>query len=358
MARSGWGFGPAHPMEQGIGQVLTAYAARGGQLLGACRWPDNPLTLTHVRWQAADGDTLEAMRRPEDDEMLPPEERAVWVQLALDCARPETAITAAAQAPWVPLTTAPARAAELVRVLTAGRNSRATSGPPAYSAPNSASAPYVPPPGSGPMSGAPYLGGELAGHSPTDYTSEQNGFSSYGYGGAAGSSQKSSVPRVPAGSPPPPVGTSGSHAPVSPSFGAATGGENDPGAWSAGWQRQPVDAPGVSVVPCVEIEMPAVLIGPGSAAHTREFARDVALNFHRACRAIPQVREVRGWMRGGHLVLAARMVVAVGVRPPSRAEMEGAAHILADALAQQTLPYSRLSFAEPGEWAQGSPLPE
>jgi hypothetical protein len=98
--------------------------------------------------------------------------------------------------------------------------------------------------------------------------------------------------------------------------------------------------------------------GMATADYARDYARDVAVHFARAARTIPQVRELRAWMRGDRLVLAARMVVGTGTRPLSPAEMEGAARLLADALAQRTLPYARLSFAEPAEWQGGSSLPE
>jgi hypothetical protein len=114
----------------------------------------------------------------------------------------------------------------------------------------------------------------------------------------------------------------------------------------------------VVVIPCVDVELPPTMDGVVSSDYRRDFARDVTMHFSRAARAIPQVREVRGWMRGDRMVLAARFVVAAGNRPPTRAEMDGAAQILADGLAQRTLPYVRLSFADPGEWTQGAPLPE
>jgi hypothetical protein len=133
---------------------------------------------------------------------------------------------------------------------------------------------------------------------------------------------------------------------------------SDPSGWNGGWPRGQLDVPEVTVLPCVEVEMPVLLADPGAAESVREFTRDVAVHFSRACRAIPQVRETRGWMHGGRMVLAARMAVAPGTRTATRAEMEGAAAILADVLAQRTLPYSRLTFADAGAWAQGTPLPE
>jgi hypothetical protein len=63
-------------------------------------------------------------------------------------------------------------------------------------------------------------------------------------------------------------------------------------------------------------------------------------------------------MRGDMLVLAARFVLGMGQRQASRPEMEATAHYLAQVLAQRTLPYVRLSFADPGEWMQGATLPE
>jgi hypothetical protein len=38
--------------------------------------------------------------------------------------------------------------------------------------------------------------------------------------------------------------------------------------------------------------------------------------------------------------------------------MDNAARMLGDALARNTLPYTRMTFAEPGEWSQGVALPE
>ena len=91
---------------------------------------------------------------------------------------------------------------------------------------------------------------------------------------------------------------------------------------------------------------------------TRDFARDVAIHFGRAARAIPQARELRVWMRGARIVLAVRMGFGPGARPASRAEMEHAAALLAEALARRTLPYAQLRFADPAEWNQGVELPE
>jgi hypothetical protein len=113
----------------------------------------------------------------------------------------------------------------------------------------------------------------------------------------------------------------------------------------------------VTAIPCVEVEMP-MLLSPDQQDFTRDFARDVAIHFSRAARAIPQARELRGWMRGARIVLAVRMGLGPGARPASRPELEHAAGLLADALARRTLPYAQLRFADPSEWNQGVELPE
>lgn len=113
----------------------------------------------------------------------------------------------------------------------------------------------------------------------------------------------------------------------------------------------------IIVVTCIEIEMPHLMTS-SAQDFTRDFARDVALNFNRAARTIPQTRETRGWMNGAHMTLGALMALGTGTRPATRAEMEHAADTLAGALAQRTLPYVRLRFADAGEWEQGVPLPE
>jgi hypothetical protein len=52
MSENGWGPAWAHRgiSATGIAEVLEGYARMGGNLLGARRWAENPLTLTHVRW--------------------------------------------------------------------------------------------------------------------------------------------------------------------------------------------------------------------------------------------------------------------------------------------------------------------
>ncbi|HLJ80399.1 MAG TPA: hypothetical protein VKT52_02860, partial [Ktedonobacterales bacterium] len=67
MANAGWGYGRLAETDTGILQVLTGYVTQGGQLYGARRWAENPLTLTHVRWQGPGGASAEAFRRPDLD---------------------------------------------------------------------------------------------------------------------------------------------------------------------------------------------------------------------------------------------------------------------------------------------------
>ena len=114
----------------------------------------------------------------------------------------------------------------------------------------------------------------------------------------------------------------------------------------------------MTVIPCVEVELPPVLTDPSAADQARDFTRDVARHFNRSARQLPQVRETRGWMRNGRMVLAARMAIAPGTRVPSHTEMDNAARMLGDTLARNMLPYTRMTFAEPGEWTQGVALPE
>jgi hypothetical protein len=65
---------------------------------------------------------------------------------------------------------------------------------------------------------------------------------------------------------------------------------------------------------------------------------------------------MRAWRRGGRLVLAVRTIVAPGSGVSTRQEDDDAMRALARALAQETLPYARITLAPPGEWARGQPL--
>lgn len=329
----------------GLAQVLAAYAARGGHLMGARRRLDSPLTLTHVRWVGGDGMAIDAARALDDESLLSPEERETWVQLALDCPVPQGPMAASTAETWFSLGTAPARAAELVRLLHVSRSS-------AWAASQASS----------PISGTP-LG---PGYQPSAGLASFPDYGSYPMG-ASGTYAPRMGQFAPSSMPIGPRST-GAPSPTNAPYGAGlppldedTALIDTPTGWTSAWQTsawQPTaEAPEVTVLACVEIEMPQVLAGPAGADYMRDFSRDVAISFKRICRAIPQVRETRGWMRGNYLVLAARMVVGSGNRPPSSLETETAAQMLAEALARQTLPYNRLALANPGEWAQGVALP-
>jgi hypothetical protein len=306
--------------------VLAGYAARGGQLFGARRWLENPLTLTHLRWHAPDGFAVEAVRPPGDDADALPEEREIWVQLALHCPMAQGPMRPD-ETPWQPIAIEPAHVAEMLRAYQRARASQ-------YSNPQAQSGGYIPGGYGRPGS---YPTGQVMADRASPYDLGQMGT-------AAPYSQ--------------PIRAYPQSAPsLTDPLGGAGPRSTDP-AWTGSWQRGQTEAPEVSVLTCVEVEMPMLLGNPATAEGIRDFTRDVATNFSRACKSIPQVREVRGWMNGSRMILAARMSVAQGTRSPSHAEMEGAAHILADALAQRTLPYSRIGFADPGAWAQGTPLPE
>jgi hypothetical protein len=316
MAETNWGQGGPSQPDTGIGQVLATYASRGGELLGARRWAENPLTLTHVRWQDGSGYVLEAVRRPDADLHLSEAERNLWVQLALHFPMGQPSAIGNG-APWLALALQPAQAAELVSQF---QRSRASGG------------------SSFPGAGASAAASGWPGATPLSTSAPADQVSAPPYQPrAARSGPNSHVPRE---SPP--------NGPIPPQGDAGTTGA---------WNRYG-EAPEVSAIPCVEIELPPVLVETSAADAAREFTKDVAAHFKRAAFSIPQTREVRGWMRTGRLVLAARVVVGMGTRSPSQAEMENTAYLLAGALARRTIPYTRMSFADPGEWAQGVALPD
>ena len=337
MANAGWGYGRPAETDTGILHVLTGYMTHGGQLYGARRWAENPLTLTHVRWQGPDGASAEAFRRPDIDDNSSEGERQVWLQLAL--AVPATySATSGAQSPWIPLTIGREKALEWGQVLRQAQTSRQSQNRQSYNS------------GTHSMPRMPVVDAQ----SPHD--------SSWAYGSPAQSGLFPPSNHTSHVTPRQSISSAPISVDMEPTIQVTTT-MNGPAHMIAeerqftnGWQRGQVDAPEVVVVPCVEVELPPALEGVVSSDYRRDFARDVAMHFSRAARAIPQVRDVRGWMRGDRMVLAARFVVAAGNRPPTRAEMDGAASILADGLAQRTLPYARLSFADPGEWLQGAPL--
>jgi hypothetical protein len=297
--------------ETGLADVLLAFAAHGGQLQGARRAPDNPLTLTHVQWEGPAHQVLEAVRRPEHEAALTPAEREAWVQLALRFPNDRAPRASGPAAPWMAL--------DLSR-----DDARALSAAVARS--RSHGSMPTPPPDAGPP------------HWPT-------------YGPSPASGRR---PPLPEGAG---IGPPGMPAPRSGWRGFPTsvaGRDLSP----AGLPTMP-PAPGeVMAIPCVEIDLPPDDPAGQPAGYVREYVRDVARSFARCARGLPRVRELRGWMRGPRLVLGARMAVASGARPPTQLELDGACHALATALARDGLPFARIGLAEPVEWQAGAPLPE
>ena len=345
MDEHGWrGQGSSNQPDTGIAQVLAYFSRYGGELLGARR-SDNPLTLTHVRWHDQSGHVLDASHSPEADGDVEAAEREVWVQLALDLP-----IAAAGmygpRAPWEHLALNPERAAELLNQLRRSLASRSSgnSNNPAQWSPGPA------------MQQQPAMPG---------FAPNRSGFNGAWNGGS---------PAAPVGTYPPPFQQSMPQqpAPVQPVFpprssqmAPAGGMPGVPGSPAApGDAREWTNSiranqePEVTVIPCIEVELPPVLTDPAAADQARDFTRDVARHFNRSMRQLQQVRETRGWMRNGRMVLAARIAVAPGSRVPSSMEMENAARLLGDALARNMLPFTRMTFAEPGEWTQGIALPE
>ncbi len=310
MAGSDWGQGRPSAPHTTIFQVLLAYATQGGRLFAARRSADNPLTLTHVVWQGPAGLALEAARSPDADDLGSPEERDVWVQLALQV--PSTpGRQMGPESPWLPLAVDQQQAMAWARM---GRQSQ-TSWPPHGIAPGGSGGP-----------GGPGVRGHTA-----PQPSPMGGW---------GSPAPSQAPSRP--------GSTSSPYSMPPHAGDAS-------QWTGSMRRG--ETMEVVVLPCVEVELPPLMPGV-TTAYRNDFSRDVAMHFGRAARTIQQIREVRGWMRGDRLVLAARFVVGTGNRTPTRPEMDAAARALAEVLAMRTLPYAALGFADPSEWVQGAPLPE
>lgn len=368
MGDAGWGYGRPTERDTGISQVLQAFSMQGGQLFGARRWAENPLTLTHVRWIGPSGAMLEGFRQPQDDDdQTPPEEREVWVQLALHfpSAHPSPA---GFDAPWLPLSVDLAQASTWAQAVRQALSTRRFA-PPAGSAPQYHSYPQDYPqsyPQSYPaMPGqSPWRVPDSAQGTPepqTGWAAEQRISGAPTQTTLSGADPRLAgaaahrVPGVPAGSP-----DGYATAPVNsapPALAQAQALSLPDLRQGSPWDSAQSQLPEIALLPSVEIELPP-LMPAGGPAGRREFARDTALVFVRALRPLPQVRELRGWMRGERLVLAARYIAGIGSRTATHAEMESAARHIADALARYTMPYAWLGFAEPGEWSQGAALPE
>jgi hypothetical protein len=328
-----WGSRRPSGTDTGIAQVLEIYATRGGRLEGARRWPQNPLTLTHVRWVSEYGDAVEAFCPPEDTASVADDERKVWVELALEFSsmHPNPAGMGAG---WAPLPIGQEIAVELrQRIPWRGVSGARTSYSPGSDYPGDGFSPFGPGPRpdpfgqrSGPITGLPgYGSGQVSPSrplrpslfSPTPFSAPSGG----GFEGYSDETMSS--------------GVSGSY-----QQSDLTGGE-------------------ISVFPCIEIELPTTIMGSTVDEYTRAFANDVARNFNHAVHTIAQARDTRGWMRAGRLVLAARLSMGRGARPPGQLEVEGAMQLLREALARYTLTYSAMGQADLGAWSQqGRPLPD
>lgn len=349
MAANGYGYSRPGGASGSIAMALIAYGQQGGALYAAYRLPDNPLVLSHVRWQGDSGEVIEAQHGSGNSYELPQEEREAWAQIALSSTTNQ-AEAVGPDAPWLPVTLDRTRAFELgvraQRARYASQPQQAVYGslnsqpPLRSSAPSGfgASASYGPPP-------SPAMPPRIAPVAPPapahPYQFQQN------------------QPPSPRSDDYPPTRLIDALPVSSPSL------PESPQQTTGQWAREELmrgasygaNGPEVSTFPCVEMEMP-MLLTDDQQDFTRDFARDVAVHFSRAARSIPQTRELRGWMRGARIVLVVRMGFGPGTRPASRAEMEHAAGLLGEALARRTLPYVQLRFADLAEWNQGVELPE
>lgn len=345
MAQSGWGQGRSAEADAGLLDVLTALVSQGGALYGARRLADSPLTLTDVRWQGAGGTMMDASRRNPTENDEPNAEREVWVQLALNCPIPRP--PQAQESPWQPIAVTREAAMGWVSSLRHEREQARRASSASYG-PGGGSLPY--PSGHGPSvpgRADPSRHAPTSSPNPMFMPAPPSVPLTTDY-------RQSAAPRVsvslrPSGQLP----GGGSYPPMDSSYDAGEDARQATGAW----QRNDGENGEIVVLPCIEVELPPQG-DVTTAEYRRDFSRDVAMHFGRAVRAIPQVREARGWMRGDLLVLAARFVLGRGPRQATRQEMEATARYLAGVLAQRTLPYVRLGFADPGEWMQGAALPE
>jgi hypothetical protein len=348
MAHGSWGQGSSTDTDTGILDVLVAFVLQGGQLYGARRFEDNPLTLTHVRWQGPSGGVLGAFRQPGGTVGAEDVESNIWVQLALTfpSAHPSPA---GVDAPWLPLSIDPTTASQWVAQLRQSympRRSRPDPGVRQAFGPDS----MIP---STLISRAPK---ELPNpwRRPGDLAAGTSGNEAklpYGANVADGSLDHQPPTLTPPVDTTQPLYQTQQSASVRREM-------NETSQWTGEFRRHPADGVEIAVLPCIEVDLPPLLDNRTAVDYHRDFARDVAVHFREAVEQFREVREVRGWMRGERLVLAARFIFRTVARTPKPAEMDQVAQRFSDALAERNVPYMYLGFADPGEWMQGRPLPE
>jgi hypothetical protein len=346
-----WGQGGSAETDTGILEVLVAFVAQGGQLYGARRWEENPLTLTHVRWHGPSGGLLDAFRQPGSTVSSDDVESNVWVQLALTF--PSSHPSAAGiDAPWLPLSINPATASQWVHQLrqSVGQRRSRLSTPTRQTFTPGASMPA--------MDSRPAEVEVNPWHRPYDSAAGHGSFGSYSPYGQDQGSGGVSLDRESSSFVPPTELPQYARDTTNPVGSPLRPLPDDASQWTGKMQRPSLEGTEIAVLPCIEVELPPLLNDRITMDYHRDFARDVAIHFQHAVQQFREVREVRGWMRGERLVLAARFILITSTRTPSHAEMDRVAQMLSDALAERTLPYAYLGFADPGEWMQGRPLPE
>ena len=321
----------------GLSEIMSAFVAHGGQLAGARRWPENPLALTHVRWHGPAGQLLDAVRHPGDEAWLLQGERDAWVQLALHYPATAQPTMPGPNSPWMPLNVDRNQAQQMLAAMVR---------------PRSANTPAPGYPGGG--FGAPSPRSGYSGRFVPNDSSFGSQPTSYPGTARADLRSPSRLSDAPLGS----SRSSGTQNSGSYAAGPGQVPEDPISQITGGWSSSRPPTQDVVIIPCVEVELPPVAANPGPNDFASDYARDIAVHFARAARTIPQVRELRAWMRGDRLALAARMVLGTGGRPLTRVETDGAIQLLADVLVQRTLPFSWIGLADAAEWQAGSQMPE
>ena len=324
-----WGNRRPGGADTGIAQVLEIYATRGGRLEGARRWPQNPLTLTHVRWMSEYGEAVEAFCPPEDGASIAEDERSVWVDLAVEFSAMHPN-PAGMGANWAPLPIGQERAVELSQRITLRGPSGARSSY-ASGADYSGAATFGPPrpdgynPFSGPTSGLPGLGpGQVSPSRPL----RPSGVTPPPYPASAAASRATATNRHATAASAGATSNRTSSARRPPSSPAWRSSSRRP-SWVRRWTSIPALSP---------MTWRATSIMRSTPFHRRG---------RRAAGCAPGGscwRRGSRWARG---------------HAPGQLEMDAAIQMLREALTRYTLTYSAIGHADLGAWSQqGQPLPE